>query len=312
MSDPQRLGTGIALGLGAAFTWGLYNVGADLGRTDGFRPPDLTLLRYLVPALVLWPVLLRGTGRPSLVQAVVLAALVGPGFAMLFNLGFRFAPLSHAVVIGPGVTMLVAQALTHLSTRTRPSRARVTGIGILLVSLLLIASELPPPRVEGVPVLLGDVCFVGSGSLWGVYTFLMGRWRMAPMAATAAIAGTSSLVFLPIYLGVWGIPRMPAGLWAEQIVFQGVIGGALAFVIFAATVNRLGAGRAALFPALVPMTAALMAIPITGHVPPPVQWIAIALATAGLAISLDLRAQMRVAAPAPVLSSTASNDRTDT
>lgn len=289
MNEP-RPWTGIALGLAASLTWGIYNVGAEVGQASGFRPADLTLLRYSVAAILLTPFVLRtGSQRPGLRKIIVLALLVGPIFAMLFNAGFQRAPLSHAVVLGPGMSMLVANFLASVAERRPPSVTRITGIGLLLCGLLLIAIDTPSPKSQGLSVLAGDLCFILSGSLWGCYVFLMGKWRLPPVRTTGAIALLSSATFLPFYIAVWGFPVMPSRLWAEQIFYQGVVGGALAFIIFATAVLRLGAGRAALFSALVPPAAVLMAIPMTGQFPTALQWSSVVIATSGLIVSLDLR-----------------------
>ena len=67
----------------------------------------------------------------------------------------------------------------------------------------------------------------------------------------------------------------------------GRTGGCLAIVAYAAAVARLGAGLAALFPALVPPLAVLLAVPMTGSWPSLPQSMGIALATLGLVASLD-------------------------
>lgn len=286
----DRKGQGIALGFLAALSWGIYNVGAEIGQASGFRPADLTLLRYGGAALLMAPLLILARRRlPPLWQVAVLALLVGPVFALAFNEGFQRAPLSHAVVIGPGLSMLVANLLDRWFGGQPASWTRRIGITVLIAGLMIIASDAPPPRANGGSVLIGDLFFVTSGSLWGLYVFTMGRWKLPPVETTAAIATLATLVYLPVYLLVWGWPAMAPGLWAEQVFYQGVVGGCLAFVIFAAVVLRLGAGRAALFSALVPSTAVLLAIPLTAQWPNGTQWAGVAVTTLGLVISLDLR-----------------------
>jgi drug/metabolite transporter (DMT)-like permease len=299
MTDRNGLAGGVALGCAASLAWGIFNVGSELGQAAGFRPSDLTVLRFGVAALLLLPVLVfaRGAQQPPLGKVLVLAALVGPGFSLLLNAGFQHAPLSHAVVISPAFSMLTANALVHLTGRKWPSGNRLLGIAILLAGLVAIALDAPPPKTEGLSVLVGDLCFIASGTLWGCYVFAMGRWRLDPVRTTAGIATVSLIAYGPVWLIQGGVPDLPAGQWMAQAVFQGVIGGALAFMIQAATVLRLGAGRAALFSALVPPTAVLMAIPFAGVWPGPLQWASVLLATLGLAISLDLKGE--IARPRP-------------
>lgn len=289
MTEAPRTRAGIALGLAAAFSWGIYNVGAEIGQASGFRPADLTMLRYGGAAIVMLPLLWLARHRlPPLRQIAWVTLLIGPPFALLFNLGFQRAPLSHAVVIGPGVSMLMANALVRWRDGIPLSLNRKIGMAVLIAGLLVIAADQPAPKSRGGSVLLGDLCFVASGSLWGIYVYVMGRWRLPPIEATAAVASLAVLLFMPFYLIVWGLPVMPVALWAEQFFYQGVIGGCLAFVVFAAAVGRLGAGRAALFAALVPSSAVLLAIPLTGQWPDPLQWGGVVLASVGLIVSLDL------------------------
>ena len=136
--------------------------------------------------------------------------------------------------------------------------------------------------------MLGDLCFVCTGILWGTMTWLVGRWNLSPVPLAAAVAGLSSLVFLPAYLIIWGPSDLPPRLWLEQAIYQGAIGGCLAFVAFGATVRVLGAGRAAVFSALVPPLAVLIGIPATGVWPDLVQWVGVSLASIGLTVSLEL------------------------
>jgi drug/metabolite transporter (DMT)-like permease len=289
MTEARRTRAGIALGLAAAICWGIYNVGAEIGQASGFRPADLTMLRYGGAAVLMLPLLWLARHRlPPLRQIAWVTLLIGPPFALLFNLGFQRAPLSHAVVIGPGVSMLMANALVRWRDGIPLSLNRRIGMAVLIAGLLVIAADQPAPKSWGGSVLLGDLCFVGSGSLWGIYVYVMGRWRLPPIETTAAVASLATLLFMPLYLIVWGLPVMPVALWTEQFFYQGVIGGCLAFVVFAAAVGRLGAGRAALFAALVPSSAVLLAIPLTGQWPDPLQWGGVVLASVGLIVSLDL------------------------
>ena len=195
--------------------------------------------------------------------------------------------------------MLVANLLVRWRDGVRLSGNRRIGMGILICGLLTIAADAPAPRVSGGSALVGDLFFVASGSLWGCYVYVMGRWRLPPVETTAAIAALASAVFFPLYLLIWGIPSMAPVLWAEQIFYQGAVGGCLAFVIFAATVQRLGAGRAALFSALVPSTAVLLAIPLTGTWPNALQWAGVGVTTLGLIVSLDLRRAPAARLPEP-------------
>src|SRR5690606_23012925 len=116
--------------------------------------------------------------------------------------------------------MLVANGLDRWSSGKPLTWTRRIGIAILIGGLLIIAADAPAPRASGGSVLLGDLCFVTSGSLWGIYVFVMGRWKLPPVETTAAIATLATLAYLPAYLWVWGLPDLAPGLWAEQFFYQ--------------------------------------------------------------------------------------------
>lgn len=288
-----RTAFGVLLGMLAVAGWGIYNVGVEIGQTQGFRPADLTVLRFGVGALVLLPWFVWRGWRLDQRRLILLALVVGPVFALLFNAGFALAPLAHAVVIGPGMSVLVALLLVRVIDGQRIGLRRMLALGVLVAGLVVIGMDRGAPKSLSGPVLLGDLCFVATGSLWGIYSYLLGRWKMPPVETTAGIALYASAVFVPAYLLIWGIPERPLAAWAEQAVYQGLIGGSGALVAFAAAVAVLGTGRSAVFNALVPPSAVLMAIPMVGLYPNPVQWLGVGLATTGLMLSLNIPTRRR-------------------
>ena len=299
--SPLRLAAGICLGLLAVTGWGLFNVGTEIAQAQGFRPQDLTLLRYGVAALVLLPWFLWRGLRLDQRRLILMALLVGPAFSMSFNLGFRLAPLAHAVVIGPGTSVMVALLLVRLVDRQRISALRMVGLALLLAGLIVIGADRGgTAKASGLWAVAGDLCFVVSGALWGVFSWLLGRWRMPPVETTGGVALYAGLMFLPIYLLVWGLPDAPHLPWLQQAMVQGVIGGSGAPAAFAAAVVLLGTGRASIFNALVPPSAVLMAIPVAGLQPNGLQWLGVALATIGLITSMTLTTgRARRLPPAP-------------
>lgn len=286
---------GLCFGLAASLGWGIYNVGVEIGRQQGFSSADLTLLRYLGGAAVMLPLMLMLRKSPmqemSLWRLAILTVVAGPPFAWFITTGFSMAPLAHAVVIGPGVTMLVSAALSRFIDKSPLSGVRLTGMALLVAGLMFIAADrsaAPLPGASAATAWLGDICFVISGTLWGIFTWLMSRWKLDSVSATGAIAMTSTVIFLPVYLLGTSTTVSSGGLWAMQFVYQGVLGGALAIVFYVMAVVRLGPIGAGIFPALVPPIAVLLAIPMTDRYPNLPQMFGITVATLGLLVSLNL------------------------
>jgi drug/metabolite transporter (DMT)-like permease len=279
---------GLALGLAAVLSWAIYNIGASEGRAQGFTSADLTMLRYVGASLVLIALLaVRGTNRSGLtpIRIFMLTVFAGPPFAMIITTGFALAPLSHAVVISPGISMIVAGALGSMFGGERLSPLRVLGMTVLISGLILIATK--SAAQEGFSASWqGDLCFVISGSLWGLFTFVLGRWKLDAVTATAAIAISSSILFVPFYLLLAEPAHEPVALWGLQFVLQGVLGGGLAVVFYVAAIRALGAASAGLFPALVPVASIILAIPLRGNPISLQEILGVACAFVGMVLAL--------------------------
>lgn len=291
LGHPGRLLPGVLFGLSAAIAWAFYNVGVDIGRSDGFSSADLALLRYGGATLLMAPLMLLRRSRMSgltLPRLALLTITMGPPFAFLFNTGFGIAPLAHAVVISPGMTIIVANLLPVVLDGQKMTLNRKIGMAVLIGGLVAIAADNAPSKMADTSTLIGDLCFVGSGTLWGVFTYLLGRWRLPAVEAIGAASATTTVVLLPVYLVFLEPARLPAGLWLEQAFYQGALGGSLAIVLYAAAISRLGSGLAGLFPAMIPPLAVLLAIPIAGQWPSAMQLAGVAIAASGLILSLDL------------------------
>jgi len=283
---------GLSIGIGAALGWAIYAIGTKLGRTQGFSASDLAILRYLVP-LVLIPILVFGAARIreqlTLMRAIALTLCVGPLFALANNTAFGMAPLSHGVVIGPGTTLITANLLLLFIDGRRIPFVRVAGFGLVILGIVIISSEHASEPAVFWRVLTADALLVLAGAMWGTFTYLVGRWQITAIPAIASVSFLGTLVFLPVYLAFLGpTPGLETAQWGWQVIFQGVIGGLLAPVFFALAVTRLGSGRAAVFPAMVPSVAVLLAVPITGTIPGPITVTGVLIATLGMAASLDV------------------------
>ena len=89
--------------------------------------------------------------------------------------------------------------------------------------------------------------FAGFGTL-------LRRWSI-PAWPAATIISVLSLLLFPVYAATGGIHRLFAAGFGEnalQAVGQGILAGPAAMYLFAFSIQVLGVGRAAVFPAIVP------------------------------------------------------------
>ena len=105
---------------------------------------------------------------------------------------------------------------------------------------------------------------------------LLRKWRVIPTRAMIVVS-VVSLAILPIYGALVGFDRMIAlgfGRTCCRRSLQGLLAGPGAIYLFTRSVVLLGAGRAAVFPTLVPPCVLLIGWIALGIVPsaPATEW----------------------------------------
>ena len=247
-------------GCAAAALGGAWQVATRQSTTaGGLEPLDLTLLRYVVPALLLLPALatLRGRWR-SLDPRVVAALVIGGGlpFGLLAIGGSRLAPAAHMGVLVAGASPLLAALFAWLLWRERPGGLRAAGL--LLVAVGVAALGLPAFAQQG-STPLGDAMFLGAAALWAAFALAFRRSGLTPWQGAALVHAASALLLLPVFAwnGLGTLASAAAGQLAWAIVWQSVVAGLAGVALFMMAIERLGAAPAAAFGALAPVVSAL-------------------------------------------------------
>ena len=262
---------GIACGIGAAVFWAAGFVAARHGISAGFLPADIVLHRFVWAGFLFLPILARAglqdLGGVGWGRGALLTVTGGPPFAHFSYAGFLFVPLAHGAVIQPSCAALGGLALaTLLLKETLPAR-RAAGAAIIIAGLVVIGGEaLASIGRHGVA---GDLSFATAGLLFATFSTLLRRWNIAPMRAVA-VTSVLSLLDIPVHWLLFGFANMIELGLAEnllQAVVQGIFGGAGAVYLFTRSVVLLGAGRASVFPSLVPGFALLIGFLVLGEVP---------------------------------------------
>ena len=271
---------------------------ARWGIAHGLQSTDLTVLRFGVAGVLTLPVLWLAwrrdasqfTNRWRVWTAVAL--LAGTPFGLLMFGALQFAPPSHAAVFPFTAMSVMGMVLGAGVLGEKLSSRKLTGIGVVLVGLVLVSG------VEAASftarAALGDLMFLAAGTLWAGFGIVLRKHRLDPLLATAVVSLSALLTYVPVYFLSVGVDRLmavaPLVFWIEVLV-QGVIAGAGTLFTYAKMVSLLGPGRAALFPALAPGLAALMAWPVLGHVPTPVETLGLMIVMAGLILAVTAAAK---------------------
>ncbi|GAP35881.1 DMT family transporter [Piscinibacter sakaiensis] len=292
-ADAPQLAAGVAVGLAAASIGALYTVYARWGIAHGLHASDLTALRFGVAGLLMLPLLLRTLQRRREVLLdrwpswLAVAALAGTPFGLLMFGALRFAPASHAAVFPFGAMSVAGLALSAVVLGDAMTRRKAIGIAIVLGGLVQLSGV--DSRSFTLRALAGDAMFVAAGTLWAGFGVLLRRHRLDPLLATAVTSVSALVTYVPAYLLWEGTSRLAAAsaavLWTEVLV-QGAIAGAGTLFTYATMVRLLGPARAAVFPALAPGLAALMAWPVLGHLPSPAEALGLAIVMSGLLLAV--------------------------
>lgn len=284
---------GIAVGLVAASIGALYTVFARYGLERGLAPADMTFLRFGVAGLVMLPFLAATMMRdPAAFFArwrswLAVALLAGPPFGLLMFGALRFAPPSHAALFPFAAMSIMGTVGAALFLGDRFTARKAAGIAIVVAGLGLI-SGFDPASLDA-RALIGDAMFVLAGTAWAGFGIVMRRRGLDPVQATAVISFAALVTYVPAYLWATGgasLAAAPVRLLIVETVVQGLIAGVGTLYTYSKMVALLGAARAAVFPALAPGLAALMAWPLLGHVPGGRELAGLAIAMTGLVVSV--------------------------
>lgn len=273
-SDPRlksRTAVGIACGVGAALFWAAGFVAARHGIDIGFTPADLVVHRCVWAGVVMLPLVqrngLRDLGGMGWGRALAITVLGGPGLALVSYSGFLLVPLGHGAVIQPSCAALGGIALATLVLREPLPTTRAAGAAVIVAGLAVIGGE--ALTTIGRTGLVGDLAFATAGLFFATFGMLLRLWRIRPMDATAVIS-VLSIGAMPLYWALYGFDRLLAlGAWENllQALVQGILAGPGAIYLFTRSVVLLGAGRAAVFPSLVPGFTMLIGLGVLGVMP---------------------------------------------
>lgn len=257
------------------------------GVTTSLGPLELAVLRYAIPALVLLPVawasraVLRALPAR---QGLLLVLGGGLPFGLVAMAGAQWAPAAHMGVFVAGSVPLFTALGGWWLDGERPSRTRCLGLALMAAGLAVSGLG---GLAAAASAWRGDLLFLLAALLWSGYTLALRRSGLTAWQGAAAINLGSTVLLLPL-LWIAGAPRLlsaPLRDVALQAVGQGLFAGLLGLALYGVAVARLGAARASLSGALVPLMTAvgaawLLREPLTAST-----WIALALVLPGVALA---------------------------
>ncbi len=301
-----RLATGLAAALLATLIGSGWQIASRHGVTTTLGPLEVAVLRYGIPAVLLAPLWWRGGLRPAGLPPARLALFVLSGglpFGLLVFAGLQWAPAAHVGIFMSGSVPLFTALLGRWSGG-KPLRA-MQLVGLLLVTCGLALAAwgqggATAQALRAVPAgqgtqawhaafgaWRGDGLFLLAALSWAVHTLTFRSSGLTAWQGAALVNGGSALLLLPIVL-LMGAPRLVTAAWTDvalQALGQGVVAGLLGLVAFLVAVRHLGAERASLSAALVPLVTSLGAAWLLGEPLGVQQLVAAAVVAVGVALA---------------------------
>jgi drug/metabolite transporter (DMT)-like permease len=218
----------------------------------------------------------------------MIAIGAGLPYVIIFNLGLTFSSASNGGVIAPGANIVVSTVGLYFLAHVTPDRKRLSGIILILLGLVVVGVH----RIERLDAhaLIGDLLFVLAGGTYALFAIFSQRYKISGLHAAAIVSVFSLLVYAPFYLfyGAENIFRAPIGEVVVQVIVQGILVSILATWLFASAINILGAGRAVVFVALMPVFSVAFAIPLLHDWPTWLEFAGLSLVFVGITTALKV------------------------
>ena len=264
-SNPQR--TGWIAVVATICVWTGFILVSRAGGKGVLTGFDVTALRFGVGGAIALCFLPRVSLPPWRVIALF-SIFGGIGYATAVYAAFRLAPAAHAAVLMPGALPFATAVIAWLWLRQVPPVRQRIALACVLAGILLTAADTLShgPSLTGMQ-LVGDALFLTGSSSWAVFTLLLRRHPMPPLAATVSVTLGSAMVYLPLW---WlflpsTLDQAPLGEIAMQAAYQGILVVFIAMLTYTLAVRNLGAQTVALLMAVVPGLSALAAVPVLGE-----------------------------------------------
>ena len=257
-----------ALLLLTTILWGAGPVAGKIA-LQGIPTITVGMLRFGLASLLLFLVTYRRIsgwrtiGRQDLILLLVLGILGASVNHLFFFFALGLAPASHASIIAPTTSPIWTLLLAARLAGERVSRGQVGGILLCMLGVVLVVR--PSADAGGSPLgmLLGDVLFLLAGLSWGIYSYLckVAMQRHSAETILAYAMGIGGVLLLPLALleRPWiALAHTPIAAWGG-LAYLVVANTLLAYLWWNLGIQRVGAGRTAVFSNLVPPFGVLIA-----------------------------------------------------
>lgn len=240
-----------------------------LGRAIAGHVPPLAIsaVRWLLPAIVLWPF-----ARPYLARdwpamrehwklLLFLGIIGGALFGAMQYIGLQYTTAINVSVLNSLAPVLIGVAGVALF-RDRLTARQILGIAVSSAGVLVIISKASLTAIGNLGFNWGDLIILFNMVMWAVYSACL---RLRPplhwLSFTFTIAVISGVATLPFWIleHMGGLTLQPTLLTVGALAYVSIFPSLVAYACWNRGVELIGANRAGVFLHLVPLYSALLA-----------------------------------------------------
>ena len=255
-----------ALMIMATFFWGMNFPLAHLVVAE-IHPLEAATLRFAIAALCM--TVMAGVQRqaiPVIRHGWALGTLAWVG-VVAFNVFFFMAMQSTSAVNGAlimGTNPLVTAVMASWVLGERPHVRHVIAMPVAFLGVAAVVLG----NGDAAGLSMGDALMMAANLSWASYNVLAKRW----MPVGSGVANSAAImIFCVVGIAVADLAFdppmvMPGGTVGVELAVIAVAGTVLAYLGYNHGIDKLGAGKAALFMNLVPVWAMLSSV-VIGSMP---------------------------------------------
>jgi len=254
-------------------------------------PLGFTALRFAIASTLLLVILLATEGASALrglgdLRLIGLGIVGNTFYQLLFILGLFVTTAANSALLIASTPVLVV-LLGWLFGAERVTRRVALGIATAFAGIILVVSA--RGLSLSLQTLTGDLLVFASAVCWALYTLgvrAVGA-KHSPLGVTALtmLTGTPGLILAGLpQLAETDLGEVSLSGWGG-LIYAAVLALVLAYAIWNASVRAVGSSRTAAYACLTPLVAALVAWPLLGERPTPLQAVGAVLIVAGVLAS---------------------------